>query len=92
MQEYQAVRTTVQEVHENEYHRYVKLLLQENTDEFTGQNKRAKEDLQDVQEILNRIWREANWGSDRGVFKQHFLIQKVYERKYYKFLEKEIFC
>lgn len=68
----------------NEYYRYVQLLLKETVDEFTGQNKRRKEDLQGVQEIRNRIRRDVNGGSDRGVFKQkeNLLVQKVLKRNY----------
>jgi len=32
----------LQEVYENQYYRYAKLLLQETTDEFTEQNKKSE--------------------------------------------------
>jgi len=68
MQEYQAVRMILQEIYGNKYYRYVKLLIKETTEIFTGQNKRAKEELQDVQEIRNIIRREVYGSSDRRVF------------------------
>ena len=91
MQEYQADRMILQEMYEHQYYRYVKLLLKETTDEFAGQNKRGKEAQQDVQEIRNRIRREVNGGSNRGVFKQKFSWSRSTQEKPLQISGKKVF-